>query len=445
MRIKFLGGAQTVTGSCFLLEEGQTKVLIDCGLFQGQDIVDRNYDQFEFDASQIDYVIVTHAHLDHIGRIPKLIKEGFQGKIISTVPTKQIAPIILRDSYEIMEREVESKLLFAEKDIDQALQQWETLEYDNKIELDDQIEIRFKEAGHILGSALVEVWDEEKKIVVSGDLGNESTPLLKNPQTIEQADYVVMESAYGDREHEDQDEKKEILEDTIENTISSGGTLMIPAFAIERTQELLYELNSLVENKRIPKVPIFVDSPMAIEALSVYKRNEQYFGEEANELIKGGEKLFDFPGLIFTENEYQSKQINDVQPPKVIVAGSGMSTGGRILHHEMRYLPDPNSCLLLICYQVEGTLGREILEGVDQVEIYGNQIPVKAKVKEIGGYSNHADQTQLLRWVEEMDQKPEKVFVTQGEPRSAQALGQRIRDELGITVETPEVNQEFEL
>ncbi len=444
MRLKFLGAAQTVTGSCFLLEEGQTKILVDCGLFQGQDLVEKNYDEFEFDPSQIDYVIVTHGHLDHVGRIPKLIKEGFQGKIMSTVPTKQIASIVLRDSYEIMKREVESELLFEEEDIDQALQQWETLEYDNKTEL-NQIEIRLKEAGHILGSALVEIWSEEKKIVFSGDLGNDSTPLLNDPESIKQADYVIMESAYGDRVHEDQDKKKEILENTIEDAISSGGTLMIPAFAIERTQELLYELNSLVENSRIPKVPIFVDSPMAIEALSVYKRNKEYFGERASELIKSGDDLFDFPGLIFTENEYQSKQINDIQPPKVIVAGAGMSTGGRILHHEMRYLPDPNSCLLIICYQVEGTLGREILEGAEEVEIFGQQISVNAEVKEIGGYSNHADQTQLLEWVEEMGTKPERIFVTQGEPKSAKALGQRIKDELGITVEIPEVNQEFEL
>lgn len=444
MRLKFLGAAQTVTGSCFLLEEGQTKILVDCGLFQGQDLVEKNYDEFEFDASQIDYVIVTHGHLDHVGRIPKLIKEGFQGKIMSTVPTKQIASIVLRDSYEIMKREVESELLFEEEDIDQALQQWETLEYDNKIEL-NQIEIRLKEAGHILGSALVEIWSEEKKIVFSGDLGNDSTPLLNDPEFIEQADYVIMESAYGDRVHEDQDKKKEILENTIEDTISSGGTLMIPAFAIERTQELLYELNSLVENSRIPKVPIFVDSPMAIKALSVYKRNKEYFGKRASELIKSGDDLFDFPGSIFTENEYQSKQINDIQPPKVIVAGAGMSTGGRILYHEMRYLPDPNSCLLIICYQVEGTLGREILEGAEEVEIFGQQIPINAEVKEIGGYSNHADQLQLLKWVEEMGTKPDKIFVTQGEPKSARALGQKIKDELGIAVEIPEVNQGFEL
>jgi len=445
MKLKFLGAAQTVTGSCFLLEEEETKILIDCGLYQGQDVVDKNYEEFNFDPSQIDYLIVTHAHLDHIGRIPKLIKEGFTGKILSTAPTKQIAPIVLNDSYDIMKREVSSELLFEKEDIEQSLQRWETVDYNEKVELGDQISFYFKEAGHILGSAIVELRVSGKKIIFTGDLGNSPAPLLKGPSRIEEADYVIMESAYGGRTHEDKNRRKELLEDVIEDTVSSGGTLMIPAFAIERTQELLYELNSLVENKRIPKVPIFIDSPMAIEALSVYKNNKQYFDEEASELMNQGDKLFKFPGLIFTENEYQSKQINDVQPPKVIVAGAGMSTGGRILHHEIRYLPDPNSCLLLICYQVEGTLGREIMEGADKVEIFGKEIPVNAKVKEIGGYSNHADQRQLLEWLGSLEEKPENVFITQGEPESAEALSQKINDKLGIATKVPSPDEEFEL
>lgn len=445
MKLKFLGATQTVTGSCFLLEKGNTKILIDCGMYQGQDVVDKNYGKFEFDASQIDYVIVTHAHLDHVGRIPKLIKEGFEGKILSTAPTKQIAPIVLRDSYDIMEREVSSEPLFEQNHIDQALQQWDTVDYDKKTKLDDQLEFRLRESGHILGSALVELWGDDKKLLFTSDIGNSPTPLLKETVQIEEADYVIMESAYGDRTHEDQDKKRELLENAIEDTVSAGGTLMIPAFAIERTQELLYELNSLVENSRIPKVPIFIDSPMAIKTLSVYKNNKDYFDEEATQLMEQGDELFKFPGLIFTENEYQSKQINDVQPPKVIVAGAGMSTGGRILHHEMRYLPDPNSCLLLICYQVEGTLGREILEGADQIEIFGKEVPVNAKVKEIGGYSNHADQPQLLEWLEGMEDKPEKIFVVQGEPESAEAVSQKIKDRLGIATVVPDLSQEVEL
>jgi len=445
MKLKFLGAAQTVTGSCFLLEKENTKILIDCGMFQGQDLVDQNYDDFNFDPSQVDYVIVTHAHLDHTGRIPKLINEGFRGKILSTAPTKQIVPIILEDSYEIMKRELPSELLFEKEDIDKALQQWETVDYNEKIQLDNQIEVCFREAGHILGSAIVELWSSGKKMVFTGDLGNDPAPLLKAPSRIKEADYVIMESAYGDRTHEDLKKKRKKLEDVIEDTISDGGTLMIPAFAVERTQELLYELNSLVENNRIPKVPIFIDSPMAIKTLSVYRNNKQYFDEKANELMKQGDELFKFPGLIFTENVYQSKQINDIQPPKVIVAGSGMSTGGRILHHELRYLPDSNSCLLLICYQVEGTLGRKILEGAEEVEIFGEKVPVNAKVKEIGGYSNHADQTQLLDWLSNLQEKPECVFVSQGEPKSAEALSQKIRDKLGMTTKVPSPDEEFEL
>lgn len=443
MKLTFLGAAQTVTGSCFLLEEQQTKVLIDCGLYQGKEEAEKNQRDFNFDPSQLDYVLVSHAHLDHVGRIPELVRDGFEGKIFSTGPTKQLVPIILYNSYHIMKRKMDSELLFDREDIEQALSQWETVDYNRNKKL-NQLEFRFRTAGHILGSAITEIWSSDEKVVITGDLGNSPPPLLKTPHQIKRADYVIMESAYGDRIHQDREQRRELLENAIESTVSSEGTLMIPAFAIERTHELLYELNSLVENSRIPRIPIFIDSPMAIEALPVYRNNDRLYNREANQLVEQGDRLFDFPGLIFTENEYQSKQINDVAPPKVVVAGAGMSVGGRILHHELRYLPDPNSCLLIICYQVEGTLGRRILEGADQVEIFGKQVPIKAEVKEIGGYSNHADQRQLLSWLEQME-RPQRVFLTQGEPQSSETLSQAIKDQLGYATEVPELNQEFEL
>lgn len=443
MRLKFLGGAQTVTGASFLLTSDQSKVLIDCGLFQGQG-EDRNYRDFKFDPSELDAVLVTHAHLDHVGRIPKLVKQGFQGKILSTAPTKPLASIILKDSYKIMKQEGKEEL-FDREDIEQALEQWETVDFNERRELTSGFDFRLRTSGHVLGSAIVEIWKDDKKIVFSGDLGSSPTPLVKDPQIIDQADYVVMESVYGDRFHEDREQRKELLENIIENTISSKGTLMIPSFALERTQQLLYEFNSLVENKRVPQVPVFMDSPMAIEILPVYEEFNHLFDQRAGQLIKQGDRLFDFPGLELTESVQQSKRINEVDPPKIVIAGSGMSTGGRILHHEKRYLPDSDSCLLFVCYQVEGTLGRKIQEGAEQVEILGDQIPIRAKIRTIDGYSNHADQPQLLSWLRNMDSRPEKVFITQGEQQSSRSLSQAIRDHLGISTEIPELHQQVEI
>ena len=449
MRLHFYGAAQMVTGSNYLLETDNAKILIDCGMFQGaQHVENKNYEDFSYNPKEIDYLLVTHAHIDHTGRIPKLYKDGFRGKILATKPTKDFAYIMLEDSQGILEKEaryLNREPIYRFIDVEESLKLIRGINYGEKINLGKGISCRFRDAGHILGSAIIEVWAEGKKIVFSGDLGNPPVPLLKPIEFIDEADYVVVESTYGDRIHEAVGQRRDLLENVIEDTIAKGGTLMIPAFALERTQELLYELNELVENHRIPKVPVFIDSPMAIEALEVYKKYPDYYNKEATYLIESGDDLFKFPGLSLTKSAEESKQINNVNPPKIIMAGSGMSTGGRILHHEIRYLPDPNSCLLIVGYQVAGSLGRRILNGAKEVKIFREMIPIRAEVKAIGAYSSKADQREIYNWLVRFKKPVQRIFVTHGEEGPALALTQLIKDHLGIEALAPMLGDVVEL
>jgi len=449
MKLHFFGATRIVTSSNYLLETKNAKILVDCGIFQGaRHVEEKNYEDFPFNPKEIDFLLITHAHLDHIGRIPKLYKDGFRGKILATKPTKDFARLMLEDGLEIMEREAKDlgrESLFTVEDIEESFKLMDGIDYGQKIDLASEISCQFRDAGHILGSAIIEVWADGKKIVFSGDLGNPPVPLLKPTEFIDKADYIVIESTYGDRNHEAKGHRQDILENTIEDTVTKGGTLMIPAFALERTQELLYELNELIENHRIPKVPVFVDSPLAIKSLEIYKKYPDYYNKKATYLIKSGDDLFKFPGLTFTETVEESKKINDVQPPKIIIAGSGMSTGGRILHHEIRYLPDPDSCLLIISYQVAGSLGRRILNGEKEVKIFNEVIPVRAEVKAIGAYSAHADQQGLYNWLVRFEEPAKRIFVSHGEEGPALALVQLIRDHLGIDALAPMLNEVVEL
>lgn len=455
MKLHFHGAAQMVTGSNYLIETDDTKILIDCGMFQGaQHVEDRNYEKFPFNPKEIDYLLVTHAHIDHTGRIPKLYKDGFRGKILMTKPTKDFAYIMLEDSQGILKREARDlgrEPLYEITDVQESLKLIKGIDYGKKINLGKGISCRFRDAGHILGSAIIEVWapstssGQAKKIVFSGDLGTQPVPLLNPPELIDESDYVVVESTYGDRIHENKRKRKDLLENTIEDTIAKGGTLMIPAFALERTQELLYELNGLVENHRIPRVPVFIDSPLAIKALEVYKKHPGYYNKKATYLIESGDDLFKFPGLTLTRETNESKQINNVKPPKVIIAGSGMSTGGRILHHEIRYLPDPNSCLLIVSYQVAGSLGRRVLDGAKKVKIFREMIPVRAEIRAIGAYSSHADQQDIHNWLSRFKKPVKKIFVTHGEEGPALSLIQFIKDHLGIDSVAPMLNDVVEL
>ncbi|MDP3799961.1 MAG: MBL fold metallo-hydrolase [bacterium] len=452
MKLYFYGGAGVVTGANYLLECAGTKILIDCGLQQGGRMAEKeNYEKFSYDLSTIDAVFITHAHLDHVGRIPKLYKEGFRGKIFSTHATLDLARVNLDDSLHLLEREAEEtglEPLFNENDLVESWKLTHGRSYGEEVKISNNVRAFFKDAGHILGSSIIEFYlTEEKrkvKIVFSGDLGNSPTPLLKNTEVITEADYVLVESAYGDRIHEDRSQRKEKLKEVIESVVKNGGTLMIPAFALERTQELLFELNDLVESGRIKKMPIFIDSPLAIKATAVYQKYPDYFNKEANYLIKSGDDLFNFPGLQFSLTTESSKAINEVLPPKIVIAGSGMSEGGRILHHERRYLSDPKSVLLMIGYQTHGTLGRRLLDGAQEIKMFGEVVPVRAEVKAIGGYSAHADQIGLLKWVSAI-KGVKKVFVVQGEEGPATTLAGKIKNDLGIEAIVPHADQMIEL
>jgi len=445
LKLHFYGGGQEVTGANYLLEnkseKGETKILIDCGMFQGsKDREEKNTASFEYNPGEIDALIVTHAHMDHIGRIPVLVKNGFKGKIFSTPATRDLAKLMFEDALAIMEHEAihsTTKPSYEEKDIAGALSKWEELEYYKKLAIGG-FEIILKDAGHILGSSVVEIYADGKKTVFSGDLGNSPAPLLRKTDPVEGADFLIIESTYGDREHEERSERKLKLERIIEDTVSEGGVLLIPAFSLERTQELLFEINELVEHKRIPRVPIFLDSPLAIKATAIYKNYERYYNKEAKYIISSGDDVFKFPGLKFTESSQESRAINNIPAPKIIIAGSGMSNGGRIIHHEKLYLGDKRNALLIPGYQAVNSLGRRLQDGAKSINILGEDIAIKAKILSLSGYSAHADVNGLMAFVEKSANTLQKVLVTQGEPKASLSLVQKIRDNFGINATSPQ-------
>jgi len=460
MRLSFYGGAGMVTGVNYLLECGKTKILIDCGLFQGsRTLEEKNFQPFLFNPREIDFVLITHAHLDHIGRLPKLIEEGFQGFVFATEPTVDLAYLMLKDSCKILSQKANREgviPLVSDYWVEKIMSRFKKVTYGEKIKLKKGVSVCFKNAGHVLGSAFIEIESEGKKIVFSGDLGGGHLSLLEKPYSAEKADYFIIESAYGNRLHEPGEVGKEIIEDVVEETVSQQGVLMIPSFALERTQELLYHFNELVEHYRVPSINVFLDSPLAINLTEVYRKYQHYFSPQAQNLIKKGDDIFNFPGLKITLSVKESKTINNFPPPKVIIAGSGMSHGGRIIHHEVRYLSQPENTLLLVTYQAKGTLGRRILEGASEVEILDQLVPVRAKVKYISCYSSHADQKDLLEWIKnsfisfksgfrQVSQRPKKVFVCQGEKEAAESLAQKIKDELCISAKVPSLGESVNL
>ncbi|OGZ58342.1 MAG: hypothetical protein A2827_03865 [Candidatus Spechtbacteria bacterium RIFCSPHIGHO2_01_FULL_43_30] len=449
--LTFCGGARSVTGANYLVETANSKILVDCGLAQGSRYAEvQNYKNFSYDPKTIDAVVITHAHIDHTGRLPKLVRDGFRGKIFMTRPTQDLASIMLEDAQGLIGEEARRdrhEPLYLKEDKENTIKLMEGVDYGDEIEVNKDIKFRLRDAGHILGSAIVEMWVEGKKIVFSGDLGNPPVPLLKPTEYIDDAEYVVVESTYGDRLHEAVDERRNMLEDAIEDTVARGGVLMIPAFALERTQELLYELNSLVENHRIPEVPIFIDSPLAIDATEIYKKYPEYYNKNAVYLIESGDQLFKFPRLKLCYTTEESKAINDVPAPKIIIAGSGMSSGGRILHHERRYLSDPNSLFLIIGYQSAGSLGRAVFDKAREVKIMGESVRVNCEIRAIGGYSAHADQAKLYHWVSHIKDggKLKKVFAVQGEDAASLAFVRLLRDNLGVDADAPLLGDKVEL
>ncbi|OGI88165.1 hypothetical protein A2995_00305 [Candidatus Nomurabacteria bacterium RIFCSPLOWO2_01_FULL_33_24] len=448
IKLTFCSGTGSVTGANFLLEWEDKKILIDCGLIQGSKLADEeNWKPFSYQPSSIDSLIITHAHLDHVGRIPKLIKEGFKGKIFSTPPTKDLAQLMLEDSVQILSRDRENQLnlIYNKKNIDQAISQWEGVPYHQLIDLGKGLSISLKNTGHILGSAMVEILYNGKKLIFSSDLGHSPSPLLPPAETIDNADYLIIESVYGDRTYGSRELRRSELKKVIEDNCKSKGILIIPIFSLERTQELLFEINGFVENNQIPRIPIFLDSPLAIQFTKVYENYKKYFNKKAQALINSGDDIFDFPGLQLTLMTKESKLIYREPNPKIIIAGSGMSTGGRIIVHERDYLSDPKNTLLLVGYQSLGTLGRIIQDGAKEVFIFKKRVPVRAKIVTIRGYSGHKDSDGLLKFVQQMEGKLKQVFVVMGEPKSSLFLAQRIRDNLNIKARSPKAGESVEL
>lgn len=440
-KVTFCGGASSVTGSNFLFEADGKKILIDCGLTQGEDLADEtNWGPFTYDPKEIDFLFVTHAHIDHLGRIPKLIHEGFHGKIYSTFPTKDLAGPMLDDTMGILSknRNFDLSEIYTEKNIKSALSKWSAFNYKNDIKITENLSASFLNAGHILGSGMICFVFNGKKILFTGDLGNSPSMLLPDTERVTDIDYLIMESVYGDRNHESRADRRKFLEATIEDNYKRKGVLIIPTFSLERSQELLFELNELVENHRIPVMPIFLDSPLAIRLTDIFKQHKDYFNENAQKALAKDKHLFNFPGLHSTLHSSESKMINEVPNPKVIIAGSGMSSGGRVVHHERHYLPDPNNTLLLTGYQSVGTPGRLIQEGMKKVNISGEDVDVRAHIVTIWGYSGHKDSDHLLSFVEDTQDTLKKVFVVMGEPKSAMFLVQKIRDNLAVNAVAPQ-------
>lgn len=444
MKLTFCGGAGTVTGSNYLLESGDHVILIDCGLEQGSHYAERrNFEPFTYDPKDVEAVIVTHPHLDHTGRIPKLVKDGFRGAIYSTPPARDSAELVLLDSEHILKKEADREgrpPLYLESDVAMTMLHWKGVKYHEPVEV-GPFRFELYDAGHVLGSASVKVQAEGKTVVFSGDLGNTPAPIITPTEYIDAADYCLVESTYGDRIHDDSSGRRDDLENVIEDAITAGGVLLIPAFALERTQDLLYNLHQLFEERRIPRVPVFIDSPLAIKLTEVYRKYESYFNRETQNIVRSGEDILNFPGLKLTLTTEQSKEINGVAPPKIIIAGSGMSQGGRILHHELRYLPDPKSTILFIGYQAAGSMGRQIMDGAKTVHIFGEEVHIRCKRRTITSFSAHADQPKLLAWVSHLRQTVRKVFVVQGEPAASEALAQRIRDDLALEALVPSAGE----
>ncbi|PIT89078.1 MAG: MBL fold hydrolase [Candidatus Levybacteria bacterium CG10_big_fil_rev_8_21_14_0_10_36_7] len=446
LKLTFHGGASGVTGANYLLEDGKTRILIDCGLFQGAKFAeDDNRKPFAYDVSTIDALFATHAHIDHIGRVPKLVKDGFRGKIYSTPPTRDFAQLMLLDSMGVMKKESRDPL-YTKVDVEKAMGMWEKLDYQKEIKVGG-FNLKLREAGHILGSAMVEITHDKtgKKIVFTGDLGNMPNPLLRDTDEIKDVDYLIIESAYGDRCHGGIEQANLKLERVIEDTVQRKGVLMIPAFSLERTQKLLFEINELVEHGRIPRVPIFLDSPLAIKATAIYKQYKQYYSGNAKKVLLTDDDLFNFPGLQMTLETEESKAINQAPSPKIIMAGSGMSVGGRIIHHEKHYLGGENNTLLLIGYQADRTLGRKLFDGEKYVKIAGQDVAVKAHIEMVSGYSAHADQEDLFQVVNSTKNTLKKVFVVQGDEDASKVFAVKVRDELGVDARVPKVGNIAEL
>ncbi|MGQ9662528.1 MAG: MBL fold metallo-hydrolase RNA specificity domain-containing protein [Kiritimatiellia bacterium] len=455
--ITFLGAAQNVTGARYLMETGECRLLIDCGLYQERKFLARNWDPFAREASTIDALLLTHAHLDHCGWIPRLVRDGFKGPVYCTEATAEIARISLFDAAKIQEEDAAFKKrrhqkegrqgphpevpLYSAQDVEAACSLFAPIPYGHETTVSNGLTAGFYDAGHILGSATillhVQVNGEQRSILFSGDVGRWDRPILRDPTLFAEADYVLVESTYGSRVHKDEKTIAESLKRIIADAQKTRGNIVIPSFAVERTQELLYYLQQIFAQNQNLRIPVFVDSPMAISITELFRRHTELFDEEMTNLLRRGERPCEFPGLTMTRTVDESKAINEMPGPAIIIAGSGMCTGGRIKHHLVNNIERNECTILFIGYQASGTLGRRILEGEKDVRIFGEMRKVRAKIEKINGFSGHADRNELMRWLSGLKLPPRRVFVVHGEPEAAQSFAALIKEEKGWDVAVP--------
>ncbi len=456
IKLQFLGAAQNVTGSRYLLEARNKRLLIDCGLYQEREFQARNWEPFPVPADTIDAVLLTHAHLDHCGLLPKLVREGFGGPVYCTTATAEIARVVLQDSARIQVEDAEYKArrhqkegrvshrsiepLYTPRDVDAVFPLFETCDLGTAILVADGIEITFQDSGHILGSSSIAMavtdQGQSRRIVFSGDIGQWDRPIIDDPDPFDEADYILCESTYGDRLHGPGRQIKQELCDILTQAQQTGGNVVIPSFAIERSQELLYYLNELIRDRCLAAVMTFVDSPMAVKVTRIFKKHPELFDDEMTERVEDGESPFDLPGLTMVSHRRDSQAINLIRGSAVIIAGAGMCTGGRIKYHLRHNITRPECTILFVGYQATGTLGRRIVEGAPEVRIHGRMYTVRATVKHIHGFSAHADRDALLRWLQAY-RSPKRVFITHGEPEAAASFAAYVTEQTGWKTSVP--------
>lgn len=462
MKLEFYGAAQCVTGSSHLLRLNGKNVLLDCGLFQGKDEDERGNEEFNFDPKQIDFLILSHAHIDHSGRIPLLYKKGFKGQVICTEATKELCSAMLPDSGHIQEMEIEWKNrkrvrqgldplepLYTAKIAELSMYLFNGYQYDEVIELFDGFKIRFRDAGHLLGSSIVEMFikegnSREIRLVYTGDLGNINIPIIKDPTVIEQADYLIMETTYGDRLHDNIDVQLKQLVYIIKDTFKRGGNVIIPSFAVGRTQEVLYALSKDIEEGELKDLKVYVDSPLASESTRIYNKYSSYFDDDAKKMFDEGNNPFGFEGLIFTKSPEESAEINKIQSGALVISASGMCEAGRIKHHLKHNLWRKECAIVFVGYQAQGTLGRSILDGAKKVKIFGEEIAVNAKIYNLQGLSGHADRQGLLNWVEAIKNKPKEILLVHGD-QPAQESFKKLLESEGYKASIMHTDQIYEI
>ncbi len=465
IKLRFLGAAQNVTGSRHLLQANCVNVLVDCGLYQERQFRKRNWEPFLVAPANINAVLLTHAHLDHCGLLPKLVREGFKGRIYCTAATAEIAQIILLDSAKIQQEDAEHKRkrhkkerrkgkypevpLYTTEDAEACLSLFSPVEYRQSIDIGDGVEATFYDAGHVLGSSIIRAKvrqdGQERIILFSGDIGRPDRPIVCDPTVFDKADYVLVESTYGDRVHHDTKDIKKLIGQVINSTKKAGGNIIIPSFALERSQEVLYYVNELLLEGVIPRLKIFLDSPMASRVTTVFRHHPELFDQEMTKFIDNKESPFRFAGLEMAGRAEESKRINDIKGTVMVIAGSGMCTGGRVKYHLVNNISRAESTIMFVGYQASGTLGRRIVDGEKQVRILGKEYPVKAKVVRIHGFSAHADKNELLDWLRELEAAPRRVFVVHGEDKSANSFGDFVREKTGWEVTVPAYQDEIVL